>query len=151
MLYKSYGGRQRYSKDWKDMTHDIPINTPLYGFAYFFADSICTPSLKCPPVLGEVISLARFRELFPKLKHKYSHLDGWGRDVSNSPAVFIPYKRNTKEFSKSGYVEYTNRIFADTYEEAVEYYNSRVKSRINALIECSEQAKEDYISINYES
>ena len=60
-------------------------------------------------------------------------------------SVFIPYKKDGKTFKESGIVNSRSRYYADTYEEAVEGYNSIIQDRINALEKEIEEALNDII------
>ena len=108
---------------------DIPINTPIYGFAYEVNDDTDIKRLACKPVLGEVIEN---EGISCRLWCKY---------------VFIPYKVGTSEKRKSGYVNFDSRCYADTYEEAVEMYNELVQQRIDRLKSLIESAEDDKIVV----
>ena len=58
---------------------------------------------------------------------------------------FVPYKKGTREKRKSGIVGFQARMYADTYEEAVEMYNELVQKRIENLERMIESAKLDMI------
>lgn len=106
---------------------DLPVNKPVYGFAYDVNDDTEQRRLSCKPVLGEIISTEGVK---CKLWSRY---------------VFIPYKSGTYEKRKSGYVDFQSRMYADTYTEAVEMYNELVKERIDNLYELIKSAEKDII------
>lgn len=96
---------------------DLPLNKPIYGFAYSVNDDTRDKRLNCLPVLGEIT-------------------DG---------AYFTPYKKGTNEKRISGKVQLNSRWYADTYEEAVEMYNELVQKRIDNLKLMIEEAENDKI------
>ena len=104
---------------------DLPVNTPIWGFAYSINDDTTCSRLKCLPVLGEI-----------KPNERYENR-----------SKFYPYKTNTTELNTSKSVYFQNRMYADTYEEAVEMYNELVKKRINKLTSELENAKNDIIEV----
>lgn len=112
----------------KYYNHDIeklPLNKPIYGFAYSVNDDTRDKRLNCLPVLGEV-----GENNIPKKWCEY---------------CFYQYKKGTKTIRKSGAVDYYSRYYADTYEEAVEMYNELVQKRIDNLKLMIEEAENDKI------
>lgn len=96
---------------------NLPVNRPIYGLAYDINDDTEHKRLNCLPVLGEIIDVET---------HRFSR-GMWGTHV------FVPYKKGTTEKRKSGVVSFQARLYADTYEEAVEMYNELVQQRIDNL------------------
>jgi len=105
----------------------LPLNKPIYGFAYDINDDTENKRLMCLPVLGEIYKNSR------KNNHLYSQY------------CFSAYKKGTNNIRKSGAVDYNSRMYADTYEEAVEMFNRLVQKRINNLYRLIENAKSDMI------
>lgn len=59
---------------------------------------------------------------------------------------FIPFKKNRKEsLLSSKAVMFRSRVYADTYEECVELYNTLVQEKVNWFIQRIEEAKRDFI------
>lgn len=87
--------------------------------AYDINDDTERHDLRCEPVLGEI--------------------------VDNGLRYFVPYKKGTKVKRGSGSVRRDSRMYADTYEEAVEMYNDLVQRRIDNLRRMIESAKSDMI------
>lgn len=102
----------------------LPLNRPIWGFAYDVNDDTERKRLNSLPVLGEVV------------KNTYRLWDNH---------AFVPYKKGTREKRKSGIVGFQARMYADTYEEAVEMYNELVQKRIENLERMIESAKLDMI------
>ena len=101
------------------MTYDhtsAPKDKSLWAVAYSVNDDTEHHRLMCKPTNGELVG--------------YS---------------FIPYKIGTKIKRASGRVSKYARKYADTYEEAVELFNSLVQKRIDNLLEMTEDAKKDFI------
>lgn len=101
------------------MTYDYtnaPRDKSIWAVAYSVNDDTEHHRLMCKPTNGELVG--------------YS---------------FIPYKIGTKTKRASGRVSKYARKYADTYEEAVELFNSLVQKRIDNLIEMAEDAKNDFI------
>ena len=99
---------------------DLPLNKPIYGFAYKINDDTRDKRLSCLPTLGEICK------------------NSW-------QAYFYPYKKGTKEKRKSSVVELNSRYYADSYEEAVEMYNELVQKRIDKLKLMIKEAENDKI------
>lgn len=110
-----------YSHDIKD----LPLNKPIYGFAYSVNDDTRDKRLSCLPVLGEIGE--------NNILKKYCRY------------CFYPYKKGTKTRKKSGTVDFMSRYYTDTYEEAVEMYNELVQKRIDNLKLMIEEAENDKI------
>lgn len=106
---------------------ELPLNKPIWGFAYSINDDTEDKRLICLPVQGEISENIN-RDY--KIWSKY---------------CFIPYKKGTNTKRKSGVVDFNSRMYADTYEEAVEMFNELVQQRINNLYQMAEKAKADMI------
>ena len=104
---------------------EVPINKPIWGFAYTIKNDTAHHKYFSKPVLGEL------RET----NHSYPD---W--------AVFLPYKKNG-EICKSKGVNLNARYYADTYEEAVEMYNELVQQRIDRLHKAIHEAEGDFITV----
>lgn len=101
------------------MTYDslnAPKEKPLWAVAYSINDDTEHHRLLCKPQRGELINDS-----------------------------FVPYKAGTNTRRASGRVSKWARKYADSYEEAVELFNSLVQKRINNLLEMVEDAKKDFI------
>lgn len=96
--------------------HNAPVCKPIWGLAYDINDDTEHKRLICKPVLGEIVG------------HN-----------------FYQYKKGTTEKRKSGRVSYWARIYADTYEEAVDMYNELVQKRIDNLLRMIDLAESDMI------
>lgn len=103
----------------------VPIGKPIYGLAYSVDDDDGRNRLRCEPVLGEVFS---------------KHSDGCGL------FYFAPYKKGTTQRCKSGVVSASSRMYADTYEEAIEMYNDLVQRRIEKLKAMITEAEEEKLT-----
>lgn len=117
--------------DGTDFTYDsgyniseLPIGKPVYGFAYDVNDDTLQNRLRCLPVLGEI-------------DKRYPYYS----DVYN----FFPYKKGTTERRNTGSVDVQSRMYADTYEEAVEMYNELVQKRIDNLYNMIKDTENDKI------
>lgn len=104
---------------------ELPLNKPVWGFAYSINDDTEDKRLICLPVQGEI--------------HKNDNCHKW------SDYCFSPYKKGTDIKRKSGVVDFNSRMYADTYEEAVEMFNELVQKRIDNLYQMAEKAKADMI------
>lgn len=104
---------------------ELPLNKPVWGFAYSINDDTEDKRLICLPVQGEI--------------HKNTDCHKW------SEYCFSPYKKGTNTKRKSGVVDFNSRMYADTYEEAVEMFNELVQQRIDNLYQMAERAKADMI------
>lgn len=104
---------------------ELPLNKPVWGFAYSINDDTEDKRLICLPVQGEI--------------HKNTDCNKW------SKYCFSPYKKGTNTKRKSGVVDFNSRMYADTYEEAVEMFNELVQQRIDNLYQMAEKAKSDMI------
>jgi hypothetical protein len=103
----------------------VPIGKPIYGLAYSVDDDDGRNRLRCEPVLGEVF-------------YKYS--DNCG------PMYFATYKKGTTQRCKSGVVLASSRMYADTYEEAIEMYNDLVQQRIEKLKAMIAEAEDEKLT-----
>lgn len=101
----------------------FPVGRPVWAVAYRINDDTEDARLKCLPTRGEIVHTGG----------KYGKYQ------------FVPYKNGTTEKRKSGEVEVRSRIYADTYEEAVEMYNELVQKRIDKLYQMIESSKSDLI------
>lgn len=104
---------------------ELPLNKPVWGFAYSINDDTEDKRLICLPVQGEI--------------HKNDNCHKW------SDYCFSPYKKGINTKRKSGVVDFNSRMYADTYEEAVEMFNELVQKRIDNLYQMAEKAKADMI------
>lgn len=120
------GIRMKYYRDVVYGHNDIlPFNRPIWGLNYSINNETEYKDLICLPVLGEIVDrTGKFRI--------------WSSD-------FVPYKKGTSELRKSGMVSARSRIYADTYEEAVEMYNELVQKRIDNLYRMINEAEKDKI------
>ena len=102
---------------------NLPTNKPVWAVAYDVNNDTRHVNLKCLPVLGEI--------------RRWKYYRG---------ADFYPYKKGTTEVRLTGKVHYNSRVYADTYEEAVQMYNELIKRRIETLYKMIEEAKDDFIA-----
>ena len=107
---------------------NLPKNKPLWAVAYDIDNDTGHVRLSCKPTLGEVVSSSEI---------KASSL--W------SNYIFVPYKKGTHTRCKSGFVSCGARMYADTYEEAVDIYNSLVQKRVDKLEKMKNEAVSDFI------
>lgn len=110
---------------------NLPKNRPVWAVAYDIDNDTGHVRLSCKPTLGEVVSSSEI---------KASSL--W------SNYIFVPYKKGTHTRCKSGFVSCGARMYADTYEEAVDIYNSLVQKRVDKLEKMKNEAVSDFI-INF--
>ena len=109
---------------------DAPRNTPIWAVAYSVDNNNERHILRCLPTQGEILK-------YEQIKYCCSCSDR-----------FCPYKKDKQGYVMSKSVEYRNRYYADTYEEAVEMYNELVDKRINDLNQAIIQAQSDRIEVN---
>ena len=100
--------------------HNAPVGKPIWGLAYDINDDTEWHNLKCEPTLGEIIETGGLLK-------------------------FIPYKKGTSELRRGSSVHLRSRVYADTYEEAIDMYNELVQKRIDNLQRMIELAKSDMI------
>jgi len=98
---------------------DVPRDTELWCCAYETNSKKEDFALKCLPCRCKVTKIS-WRESCYKLNKK--------GEIVNSSSVSI-----------------YSRVYADTYNEAVELYNELVQSRINWLNDLVVDVKEDFI------
>ena len=104
-------------KEYKDI-HNIKPGTKLWACAYSFDNNKTTMGLIQKPVYG----IAR------GYGWNYSEL----AEEKSYSAYFIPFKKNSeKDYATSKMVHIGSRVYADTYEECVELYNSLVCEKID--------------------
>lgn len=120
--------RRKYESNIESIEYDyeegeVPVNKPLWGFAYNIKNDTAHRKYFSKPTLGEL------RET----NHNYSD---W--------ATFYPYKINGHICVSKG-VNVNARYYADTYKEAVEMYNELVRNRIDRLHEAIMDAEKDFI------
>lgn len=96
-----------------------PHNVPIWGLAYDINNETEHRNFSCKPVQGEIVN-----------------------------HMFYPYKKGTTERRLSGKVNYWARMYADTYDEAVELYNELVQERIDTLYKLICSAQLDMIPVN---
>lgn len=121
MIYRNY-------KEIKN----IKQGTKLWACAYQFDNNKITMGLISRPVYG--------------MTRGY----GWDYEEvieENSYAsFFVPFKRNSEtEFAKSKAVQIDSRMYADTFEECVELFNSLVNEKVKWFLKRAEETKEDLI------
>lgn len=100
----------------------VPVGKPIWAAAYEINDDTKVTNLRCLPTHGEIT--------------KYG-----GR------YFFVPYKKGTTEKRSSGEVLYWARLYADTYEEAVDLYNEMIDTRIEKLQKMIEEARADKLEV----
>lgn len=102
--------------------NDLPLNRPIWAVAYSVNDDTEHNRLICKPTLGEI----------------RQHSDYYN-------GTFYPYKKGTYEIRKTGEVNFNSRMYADTYEGAVEMFNELVQKRVDNLLAMVIKAEEDRI------
>lgn len=100
----------------------LPVGKPIWAVAYEINDDTKVTKLRCLPILGEI--------------EKYGNRH-----------FFVPYKKGTTEKRSSGEVLFWARLYADTYEEAVELYCEMIDARIEKLQEMIEEARADKLEV----
>lgn len=108
MIYKGY-----YSAS-------VPLNTPLWAFAYDVDNNVDRRVAISKPVRGEVIKEGEKRR-------------------------FYSYYKNTNKLKTVGGVKVSSRNYAETKDEAVEGYNLLVQNRISSLHSEIMNAQKDFI------
>lgn len=101
----------------------LPVNSPIWAVAYDINDDTEYRRLSCLPVYGEITGKG------------YSY-------------CFYPYKKGTLDKRETGRVSFQSRMYADTYEEAVELYNELVQKRIDNLYRLIKDAEKDFLEVN---
>lgn len=62
-------------------------------------------------------------------------------------SFFVPFRIGSEtEFAKSKAVRILSRVYADTYEECVELFNSLVDEKVKWFSQRAEETKKDFIS-----
>lgn len=121
MIYRNY-------KEIKN----IKPGTKLWACAYRFDNNKITMGLISKPVYGMLRGYAWDYEEIAEEK-SYS-------------SFFVPFKRNSEtEFAKSKVVQIDSRMYADTYEECVELFNSLVNEKVEWFLKRAEETKKDLI------
>lgn len=121
MIYRNY-------KEIKN----IKPGTKLWACAYQFDNNKITMGLISKPVYG--------------MARGY----GWDYEEVNEEksyaSFFVPFKSGSEmEFAKSRAVRISSRVYADTYEECVELFNSLVNEKVEWFLKRAEDTKEDLI------
>lgn len=121
MIYRNY-------KEIKN----IKPGTKLWACAYQFDNNKITMGLISKPVYG--------------MARGY----GWDYEEVNEEksyaSFFVPFKSGSEmEFVKSRAVRISSRVYADTYEECVELFNSLVNEKVEWFLKRAEDTKEDLI------
>ncbi len=98
--------------------NNLPINKPIWAFAYTIKHDTAQRTYYSLPVRGEI----------------------------NKHGTFRPYKKKG-DLSGSKYYNFNSRSYADTYEEAAEMYDELVQKRIDRLKAAIEDAKKDFITV----
>ena len=110
---------------------NIKPGTKLWACAYEFDNNKITMGLISKPVYG----MAR----------------GYGWDYEEVTeesyvSFFVPFKSGSKtEFAKSKAVRISSRVYADTYEECVELFNTLVNEKVKWFFDRAEETKKDLI------
>lgn len=115
---------QKEEWDYRYRPKHIPVDTDIYAVAYEIDNNTNLANLRCKPTKGQII-------YDPKSQCDYR---------------FVPYSKDGSRFLDSGRVDFQKRLYADTYEEAVEMYNELVQKRITQLEEIINLTKKDIIS-----
>lgn len=111
---------------------NIRPGTKLWACAYKFDNNKITMGLISKPVYGMVRGY------------------GWNyKEVTEEESYasfFVPFKSGSEiEFAKSKAVRISSRVYADTYEECVELFNSLVDEKVKWFLERAEETKKDLI------
>lgn len=101
---------------------DLEPGRKIWACAYEFDNNKITMNLSQKPIYGEI------------------YHDGWSKH-------FVPYKKNG-ELAMSKMVRSRSRVYADTYQECVELYNSLVRERVDWFMQRAEETADDYIEID---
>lgn len=121
MIYRNY-------KEIKN----IKPGTKLWACAYKFDNNKITMGLISKPVYG---MLRGYAWDYEKITEEESY-----------SSFFVPFKRNSEtEFAKSKAVQIDSRMYADTYEECVELFNSLVNEKVEWFLNRAEETKKDLI------
>ena len=114
------GKPNEYQVDFGYDIRKLPIESPLWAVAYDINDDTEYRRLSCAPIRGEI----------------------------TEKGYFYPYKKETLNRRKTGRVGIQSRMYADTYEEAVELYNELVQKRIDNLCRLIKDAEKDFLEVN---
>ena len=101
---------------------DLPLNKPVWGFAYRIDNDTGEHILNYLPTLGEICKDEPFDVYF-----------------------FVPYKKGINQRCNYSIAGLNSRMYADTYEEAVEMYNELIQQRINNLKRMIDEAEKEKI------
>ena len=111
---------------------NIKTGTKLWACAYEFDNNKISMGLISKPVYG--------------MTRGY----GWDyeemAEEESYSSFFVPFRsRSETEFAKSKAVRILSRVYADTYEECVELFNSLVNEKVKWFLERAEETKKDLI------
>ena len=111
---------------------NIKPGAKLWACAYKFDNNKITMGLISKPVYG---MLRGYAWDYEKITEEESY-----------SSFFVPFKRNSEtEFAKSKAVQIDSRMYADTYEECVELFNSLVNEKVEWFLKRAEETKKDLI------
>lgn len=121
MIYKNYSE-----------INNIKTGTKLWACAYEFDNNKISMGLISKPVYG--------------MTRGY----GWDyeemAEEESYSSFFVPFRsRSETEFAKSKAVRILSRVYADTYEECVELFNSLVNEKVKWFLERAEETKKDLL------
>ena len=111
---------------------NIKTGTKLWACAYEFDNNKISMGLISKPVYG--------------MTRGY----GWNyeevTEEDSYASFFVPFRKGSKtEFAKSKAVQIDSRMYADTYEECVELFNSLVNEKVEWFLKRAEETKKDLI------
>lgn len=98
----------------------VPLNTPLWAFAYDVDNNVDRRIAICQPVRGEVIQEGKKKR-------------------------FYSYYKNTNKLKTTNSVRVASRNYAETKDEAIEGYNLLIQNRISSLHSEIMNAQKDFI------
>lgn len=111
--------------------------TKLWACAYEFDNNKITMGLISKPVYGMLRG------------YGWDNEDKEVTEEKSYSSFFVPFRNGSKtEFAKSKAVRIYSRVYADTYEECVELFNSLVNEKVKWFLERAEETKKDLVKLN---
>lgn len=120
----------RYYRD----VEKLSPGTKLWACAYDFDNNKTTMGLISKPVYGMLRG------------YGWNYKDEEVTEEKSYSSFFVPFRKGSEiEFAKSKAVHIYSRVYADTYEECVELFNSLVDEKVKWFLDRAEETKKDLI------
>lgn len=113
----------------------IKPGTKVWACAYSFDNNKTTMGLIQKPIYGMIKG------------YGWDWREDYNEEIAE-PIYFVPFKKGSEtEFAKSKEVRFLSRVYADTYGECIELYNTLVQERIDWFNKRIEETKCDLIKM----